>query len=523
MEDLGQHSGGFEEVASIPRIHGRLAPESAALTFGDKTTTFSQLDTQSNQIANGLIKAGLGIGARVAVLAMDSDDVFKLLFGIAKAGCVFTGINWRLAPAEIRYILENGEVEALFVDGDRHELGLELASEMPAIGLVQSLDDLDNWLATQCTGDPDLPEDPERIFAQLYTSGTTGNPKGVRLANRSFFAVVKSMAAAGDPWIGWRPEDCTLFNIPSFHIGGLWWAMTTLAAGARGVVLPLFDARLVHELVPQFGVSKVCMVPAMIQMTLDEKGAETVDWASLKHLVYGGAPIPQVLLERAWETLDCELVQIYGLTETGNTAVCLRAEDHRHPGLLSAAGRPYPGVELKVIDSSGKPVPAHTIGEVCLRSPANMVEYWRMPEATAATLRDGWVHTGDAGYVDESGFLFICDRIKDMVISAGENIYPAEIESVLASFPGVREAAVLGIPHERWGEQVLALVVKTEDEAGANLRKRVLLDHCRGALADFKVPTRVEFRPPLPRTASGKIKKAELRAPYWEGRSRQVN
>ena len=523
MEELGEYADGFKEVASIPRIHARLAPESVALVFRDKTTTFSELDIRSNQIANGLIAAGLKPGARVAVLAMDSDDVFKLLFGIAKAGCIFTGINWRLAPAEVRYILENGQVEALFVDGERHELGLELASELPAIELVQNLDDLDGWLAPQDAEDPRLPEDPERIFAQLYTSGTTGKPKGVRLANRSFFAVVKSMAAAGDEWIGWSPEDSTLFNIPSFHIGGLWWAMTTLASGASGVVLPLFDARLVHALVPRFKITKVCMVPAMIQMTLDEKGSESVDWTSLKHLVYGGAPIPQVLLERAWETIGCDLVQIYGLTETGNTAVCLRADDHRRPGLLSAAGRPYPGVELKVIDPGGAPVLAHTIGEVCLRSPANMVEYWRMPEATAATLRDGWVHTGDAGYVDDEGFLFICDRIKDMVISAGENIYPAEIESVLASFPGVGEAAVLGIPHERWGEQVLALVVKTDDEVGSGLRKRALLAHCRDSLADFKVPTLVEFRDHLPRTASGKIKKAELRAPYWEGRSRQVN
>ncbi|MFT5081801.1 MAG: acyl-CoA synthetase (AMP-forming)/AMP-acid ligase II [Planctomycetota bacterium] len=523
MDDLGQMGQRLVEVASIPRVHGRLAPKTVALRFGDRTTTFAELDRHSNQTASGLRAAGLGPGARVAVLAMDSDDVFKLLFGIAKAGCVFTGINWRLAPTEVRYILDNGEVEALFVDAERFELAIELASEMPAIRLVQCLDDFDVWMGQQDAEDPCLPEDPERIFAQLYTSGTTGNPKGVRLANRSFFAVVKSMAEAGDDWIGWGPEDSTLFNIPSFHIGGLWWAMTTLAAGASGVVLPLFDAQLVHELVPKYRITKVCMVPAMIQMTLDEKGSESTNWDSLKYLVYGGAPIPQVLLERAWKTIGCELVQIYGLTETGNTAVCLRAEDHRRPGLLSAAGRPYPGVELKVINPAGEPVPTRTIGEVCLRSPANMVEYWRMPEATAETLRDGWVHTGDAGYVDDEGFLFICDRIKDMIISAGENIYPAEIESVLASFPGVGEAAVLGIPHQRWGEQVLALIVKTDDEAGSGLRKRGLLAHCRAALAEFKVPTLVEFRGPLPRTASGKIKKAELRAPYWEGRARQVN
>ncbi|MDF1797997.1 MAG: long-chain-fatty-acid--CoA ligase [Planctomycetota bacterium] len=519
-------------VAEIPRLHAGLRPDASALVMGGRARTFAELDRRSSAIAQGLIAAGLGPGARVALFAEDSLETFELIFGIAKAGCVFTGINPRLVGPEVRYILEDGEVEALFLDGPRAERLLADEALLEGLRLVVELGrgpaggeapvDFDDWVGQQVDADPLLEAGPEDVFAQLYTSGTTGRPKGVRLANRSFFGVVASMRAAGDDWIGWSAEDVTLFNIPSFHIGGLWWALTALGAGATGVVMPSFRPPEVHTLVPRHRITKVCMVPAMIQLTLDEPGAEAVDWSSLAHLVYGGAPIPKVLQERSRAVFGCDLVQIYGLTETGNTAVCLRAEDHLEDRLLLAAGRAYPGVQLKVLDRAGQALPPGEVGEVCILSPANMVGYWKLPEATAATLVDGWVHTGDAGYLDQRGYLFLRDRIKDMIISAGENIYPAELEGVLAACPGVREAAVIGVPDDRWGERVLALVVRTPDQTGEALRKRALFAHCRAHLADFKVPSAVEFVDGLPRTPSGKLKKAELRAPYWAGRDRQV-
>jgi len=500
-----------------------MRPDALALLQGEESLTFLGLDQRASRVAQGLVAAGLRPGARVAIFAKDSLEVFELLFGIAKAGCVMTGINWRLAAPEVRFILEDGEVEALFVDAERHALLEPLLREFPGVVLVRVFDgDFATWRDAQAGADPQLPASPEDVFAQLYTSGTTGRPKGVLLANRSFFAVVNAMRAVGDEWIGWSADDVTLLNIPSFHIGGLWWAMTALCAGATGVVMRVFDPGCVHGLVPRHGITKVCMVPAMIQMVLAEPGAEAVDWSSLGQLVYGGAPIPKVLVERSLRVFGAELVQIYGLTETGNTAVCLRGEDHHDEALLLAAGRPYPGVDLKVIDAEGQLLGPHAIGEVCLRSPANMLGYWRNETATRATLRDGWVHTGDAGYVDERGYLFIRDRIKDMIITAGENVYPAEIESVLCSAPGVLEAAVIGVPHERWGESILALVVRTADVEGEGLRKRALFAFCREQLADFKVPASIEFTEALPRTPSGKIKKAGLRAPHWEGRERSV-
>jgi acyl-CoA synthetase (AMP-forming)/AMP-acid ligase II len=297
--------------------------------------------------------------------------------------------------------------------------------------------------------------------------------------------------------------------------------MTGLNAGATNVVMDAFAGWRLLEHIERERVTKVCMVPAMIQVALSEPRAPTTDFASLGHVVYGGSPIPRSLLERALSTFGCDLVQIYGLTETGNTAVCLRGEDHLDLGSerLKAAGRPYPGVALRVIDGQGRDLPAREVGEICIRSPANMVGYWNRPEATAETLVDGWVHTGDAGYLDESGYVYVHDRIKDMVLYAGENVYPAEIESVLCAHPAVREAAVIGVPDERWGELVKAVVVLNE---GASVRVRELLAFARASLADFKVPKSVDFVDALPRTPSGKIRKAVLREPYWAGRERQV-
>jgi long-chain acyl-CoA synthetase len=260
----------------------------------------------------------------------------------------------------------------------------------------------------------------------------------------------------------------------------------------------------------------------MMQMILAEPEAKDADFSSLTHIVYGGSPIPLPLLERGLEVFGCGFGQIYGLTETGNTAVFLWPEDHAETASerLRAAGRPYPGVRVRIIGPDGEVLSARTVGEICIDSPANMLGYWKRPEATADTLRDGWVHTGDAGYLDEDGYVYVSDRIKDMIISAGENIYPAEIESVLSGHPAVAEAAVIGVPDERWGELVKALVALAP---GARARAGELIAHCRGQVADFKVPRSVDFVDALPRTPSGKIQKHLLREPYWKDRDRGVN
>ncbi len=519
------------EVRTLPdlvRTQARLRGDRVALTFEDQSTTFAQLDAWSGRIAHALIAAGIRPGDRVALLDHDSDHALALLFGIAKSRGVILGINWRLSPSEIAFILNDGQAKLLFA-GAAFESSiakvaprLETVRETVALtGEVDGWPSLTTWTEAQPDTDPGLPADPEEVVVQMYTSGTTGHPKGVQLANRSFFAVVQSMREHGDPWIGWTADDVSLSGFPSFHIGGFWWMMTGMSAGARTVILPAFQGWRALELIEKEGITKTCLVPAMMQLMLTEPSCAQTDFSSLTHIVYGGSPIPLPLLERSIEVFGCEFAQIYGLTETGNTAVCLRPEDHRgRPELLRAAGRPYPGVRMKVVDSDGQPVPPGEIGEICLHSPANMIGYWNRPEATAETLVEGWVHTGDAGSVDVEGYVTVCDRVKDMIISAGENIYPAEIESVLCGHPGVAEAAVIGVPDDRWGELVKAIVVRAP---GTQATATEIIAHAREEIAAFKVPRSIDFVDTLPRTPSGKVQKVKLREPYWEGRDRRVN
>jgi long-chain acyl-CoA synthetase len=363
---------------------------------------------------------------------------------------------------------------------------------------------------------------PDDVVVQIYTSGTTGHPKGVQLRNRSFFAIAQAMEAAGDPWIGWTNNSVSLLFVPTFHIGGLWWLVRGLALGSLNVVLRNFDPRAILRVIPQYRVTKTCMVPSMMSVLLAEPGCNTTDFSSLETIVYGGSPISAALLERAMKVFHCDVCQIYGMTETGNMAVCLRPHDHQVADLrrLRAAGRPLPGVQLAILDSEWKALGPGAIGEIALRSPARMAGYWNLPEATENTLVDGWVMTGDAGYVDEEGFVYVCDRIKDMIISAGENIYPAEIENVIRTHPGVADAAVIGIPDELWGEAVKAVIVPRENQT---IPATDIIRYTRAHLAEFKIPKSVEFVPQLPRNAAGKILKSRLREPYWQARDRSVN
>ncbi len=516
-------------LADLARLQARARGSAPAVLFRDRMLTFAALDAESSRVARALLAEGITPGARVAVLDKDSERTFGLVLGVAKARAVVLGVNWRLTAPEIRFVLEDGEAEILVTGPELLPKAREAARGLAGIrrivltsGSAPETTGFDAWLAPHAPDDPGLAPEPEEVAVQMYTSGTTGRPKGVMLAHRSFFAVVRSMRAHGDAWIGWSDRDVALHNIPAFHIGGLWWAVTALAAGARLVVMDAFVGWHALELIARHRVTKMCAVPAMLQMMLAEPTAKTADLSSLTHVVYGGSPIPTPLLRAAMERFGCGFAQIYGLTETGNTAVCLRPDDHRAPReeLLRAAGRPYPGVRVEVIDAQGRALPPRAVGEIRIHSPANMLGYWKRPDATAETLRDGWVHTGDAGFLDEEGFLFVSDRVKDMICTAGENVYPAEIESVLCGHPAVAEAAVIGIPDERWGEQVKALLVL---KPGAKATARELLAFARPQLADFKLPRSFDFVDALPRTPSGKIQKSKLRAPYWEGRERSVN
>ena len=513
-----------ETLADLIGTLARERPNSTALWWGGRAITFRELDERANQVAHALLASPRR--TRVAVLGRDSDHSFVILFGAAKACVPVTFVNWRLTPSETRTILDDCQISHLFVEASqaltaREALAGLASSEIEIVsfgGLTGLGESHSSWIRGRPTTLPEVRPAPGDVAVVLYTSGTTGLPKGVLLPQRAFLAVRRALSRAGEDWWGFAPEDIALHSLPLFHVGGLWWAVNVLAAGASLVVTSQFDPDVALQLVDSHRVTLACWVPAMLRMILTRR-ALGKHARSVRSIFYGGAPIDGELLAATRSTFGCRLTQFYGLTETGNTAICLRDADHVVQGArLAAAGLPYPGVGLRCVNAAGTDCQAHEVGEVWLCSPANMLGYWNRPEETAKTLQDGWVRTGDAGYLDAEGYLYICDRIKDMIISAGENIYPAEIERAILQHPSVKEVAVIGVPDERWGEAVKAVLAVNQAVSA-----KELLQFLRGRIAEFKFPRSVEFVDALPRTPSGKVKKHELRAPHWAGRTRQVN
>lgn len=516
------YHGELQTFAAVTARHARVQPGVPAVICGDQAYSYAELHRESNRLAHGLRADGLGPGDRVAYLGKESVQYYATVFACAKIGAVLVPVNFRLTGTEVEHILRDSHSALLIVDADLRDTIEPVAAQLPALIVRGSgPGDFAAWTGGRPDADLAAPGGPDDPVVQLYTSGTTGLPKGVVLAQRSFFAVRDALAGAGLDWIDWRAGDRSLIGIPGFHVGGLWWAVQGFSAGVTNVAMPRFDSARALELITALGVTTVCVVPSMLRLLLAEPDADKAAFATVRKVVYGGSPIAEALLRAALPVLDCDFAQIYGLTETGNTAVCLPPVDHRDGSpRLRAAGKPYPCVQVKVIDEAGHPLPAGQVGEVCLRSPARMLEYWGLPEATARTLVDGWIHTGDAGHLDADGYLYISDRLKDMIIVAGENIYPAEIENVITQHPGVSDAAVIGVPHDTFGEAVHAFVAV---RPGHRVSPRDLLVFCRERMATFKIPSRFETVDAVPRNPSGKILRRELRDRFWAGRDRHVN
>ncbi|MFT3804320.1 MAG: fatty acid--CoA ligase [Burkholderiaceae bacterium] len=503
--------------------------ERIAYEFEGRLTSFAALDTETDRIANGLLALGLKKGDRIAYLGKNSDIYFELLLGAAKAGVVMTPVNWRLAAPEVIYVVNDCTAPVMFVGPEFVPLVRDVRDRLPNVRTILTTEggepawqDFAPWRDAQRDEAPAVDVHRNDVAIQLYTSGTTGKPKGAMLSHRNLLFMVQADGQPMPEWDRWTSDDVILLAMPVFHIGGTQWGVNSLYFGAKGVIAREFDAERVLDYFEQHGISKLFMVPAAMQIVVRQPRAAGADFSRLTHIFYGASPIPAALLRECIDVFQCGFVQVYGMTETTGVIVALHPEDHVEGSeRMRAAGRAMPGVELAVLDEHGKALPPRVIGEIVTRSGGNMVGYWNLPEATAKTLdEDGWLATGDAGYLDEDGYLYIQDRIKDMIISGGENVYPAEVESAVCDYPGVAEAAVIGVPDDKWGEAVKAVVVlKPGVEAGA----ADIIAFTRTRIAGYKTPKTIDFVTALPRNPSGKLLRRELRAPYWAGKDRQVN
>ena len=516
-----------ETLADMIRNQARTTGDRLALSCQGTSLTYGELDERSNRVAQGLLAEGVERGERVAYLEKNSLEHFEVMLGAAKAGAVFCPVNWRLAPPEIAQVVDDARARVLVVGAefvpvvDEIEPKLTAVERVVVIGEHPRHERYADWRDRHDAADPEVHTEPGDVVLQCYTSGTTGLPKGAMLSSTSLFA----MAPAIQRFLGFDDDTVSLQVLPVFHAAVTGWVILGFSCGVHNVMTRDVDPAEILEVIPRYGVTHAAMVPAVFQFLLMTPGVERTDFTSLRIFHYGASPISEDLLTRALATFGCGFVQSYGLTETCGAAVTLGPEEHEPAGpnahRLRSAGRPLPGVGLRIVAPDGTDVPTGEIGEIWINSPANLVGYWNLPEATASALTpDNWFKTGDAGYVDADGYLYIADRVNDMVISGGENIYPAEVENVLMSHPGVADVAVIGVPDDRWGETVKAVVVRAE---GADVSEHDIVDYCRGRLARYKCPTSVDWIDVLPRNPTGKILKKDLREPYWSGTDRRVH
>lgn len=519
----------MEVLGDITRIHARDRGDCTAFEFEGRSTSYRELDAHSNQVANALLAAGLGKGDRICYVGKNSDHYFELVLGAVKVGVVMAPIGWRLAPPEIAYIADNAEAKLLFVGPElaemaaAHEAELSHGRQIIAMEPGSKWPTFEAWRDVQPATRPAADIKRQDVAVQLYTSGTTGRPKGAMLTHHNLLEGRRLGLENPMPWNEWSPDDVSLVAMPVAHIGGTGWGLVGLVNGAKGVIARQFDPLSVLDYIEHDRVSKLFIVPAALQIVLAQPRVREIDYSRLKYMLYGASPIPFDLLREAMDVFGCGFCQQYGMTETTGTIVYLPPEDHDPNGnpRMRGAGIPLPGVELRIVDADGRVLPAGEVGEVSTRSYANMAGYWKLPEATAETMSaDGWLRTGDAGYMDADGYLYIQDRVKDVIISGAENIYPAEVESAIYGHPAIAEVAVIGIPDDKWGEAVKAVVVP---KPGATIDADDIIAFARQRIAAYKAPKSVDVIAELPRNPSGKILRRVLREPYWAGRARKVN
>lgn len=511
-------------LANLPAFQAARRADSPAVIYGDRSLSFGELDERSNAVANGLVNEQLEVGNRVAFLDRNSERFFEALFGTAKARAVFVTINFRLAPREVEYILNDSQTRVLFVAHEYLPLVDEIRERLPDLRTIIVLDDsgsggYEAWLGEQSRSRPVVTVEPIDGAVQMYTSGTTGRPKGVELSHA---AMVRAAVAGLTVWpFLYEDRAAVLGTMPLFHIAAANLCIAALYAGATAVIVRDTTPQELAEMIPEQHITLVPLPATVIHAMLRLPGILDRDFRALRTMLVAGSGIAPELVREAGETFQCGFALSYGATETCGGMTYLGPEECTPDAgkLLESAGKSLGDAEIRIVDEEGNQQPPSEVGEILCRSGRLMTEYWRKPEATQDALRDGWFWSGDAGYVDAEGYLFVVDRIKDMVLSGGENIYPTEIENVIHEYEDVEDVAVVGIPDEKWGEALLAFVVV---KPGRQIDNGQLEDYLRDKLAGFKIPRRYEFVEGFPRNATGKVLKRELRRPYWEGQNRHV-
>lgn len=501
-----------------------------ATVSGTRQRTWAEIKERVARFASGLLSLGIDAGDRVAILSVNSDWYFEYYFAVPWAGACVVPLNIRWSPKENAYSLIDAGAKILLVDETFAKMipallkeGLEL-EHIIYIGDNETPDGMLNYedMISKNEAVEDAYRSNDDLAGIFYTGGTTGFPKGVMLTHSNLW----SSAIASVSLLKLDEASRILHAAPMFHLADGTMTQGGMLAGSTHVFIPMFTPAATIEAISAKKATHTLLVPIMIQMTINEPSIKKVDLSSLQYVLYGAAPIAEAVLVKAIKTLpQTNFLQGYGQTEMAPLITCLGSKYHTtdgpYAGKLKSAGQAIPCVEIKIVSNSGEALASGQIGEITVRGPNAMIGYWNKPEETAVSLRNGWIHTGDAGYLDEDGFLFIVDRVKDMIVSGGENIYSAEVENAISNHPAVDQVVVIGIPHEDWGEQVHAEVILKEGQASTEAE---IIAKTKEYIANYKCPRSIKIRTePFPMSGAGKLLKNEVRKVYWSGKDRQIN
>ncbi|WP_322045049.1 long-chain fatty acid--CoA ligase [Paraburkholderia sp. J67] len=506
-------------------------PDATALICGERRQSFAAFVARVVRLASVLRELGVENGERVAMLGFNSDRYVEYLYATWWAGGVVNPVNARWSAREMATSLDDCDTRILLVDDPFLPLVSELRALSSSLETVlrfgasehdarpRGIDDIEARMSTAAPL-KDALRGGDDLAAIMYTGGTTGRPKGVMLTHANLYVSQLSSNFAAP-----RPDDAIGLNLaPLFHVGGLGLTLQLMMRLCTQVLVPAFDETTVLTLIERERASETFLVPTMLKRLIEDPQFAAHDLSSLELVLYGAAPIDETLLKAALARLPhTRFCQLYGMTELSPVVAVLPpwCHDPAQPAArLRAAGRPVPIAEVRIVAPDGTTAPTHAVGEIVARGPMTMAGYWNQPERTAEVLRDGWLHTGDAGYVDEDGFLYVVDRLKDMIVTGGENVYSAEVENAVAQLPQVALCAVIGVPDDQWGERVHAVIALRASET---LDEQAVIAHCRTLIARYKCPRSVTFVDQLALSPSGKILKQPLREAYWATRERKVN